>query len=117
VDRAAVILVPIILVLIPGMRLVPTIYGWRVKSRIYRGYGELMAVERAALAEPGPAERAELLKRLDEIEKTAITAKMPGSVADQLYVLRVHITWVRERLATGTAAPPPRPDLLVRREE
>jgi TRAP-type uncharacterized transport system substrate-binding protein len=106
VDRAAVILVPIIVVLIPGMRLVPTIYGWRVKNRIYRRYGELMALERAALAQPGPEERAELLKRLDEVERTVITAKMPGSVADQLYVLRQHITWVRERLAAGAAAPP-----------
>ena len=106
VDRAGVVLVPIIIVLIPGLRLVPTLYGWRVKSRIYRGYGELMALERAALAQPGPTERAELLRRLDEIEKTVITAKMPGSVADQLYVLRTHITWARERLAAGSAATP-----------
>lgn len=62
-------------------------------------------LERAALAQPGPEERAELLKRLDEVERTVITAKMPGSVADQLYVLRQHITWVRERLAAGAAAP------------
>jgi ABC-type nitrate/sulfonate/bicarbonate transport system substrate-binding protein len=116
VDRTAVILVPIVIVLIPGMRLVPAIYGWRVKSRIYRGYGELMALERAALAQPGPTERTELLKRLDEIEKTVITAKMPGSVADHLYVLRAHITWVRERLATGTATPSPSL-ILGRRQE
>lgn len=101
VDRAAVVLVPIIVVLIPGLRLVPTIYGWRVKTRIYRRYGELMALERVALSQPSPEERAELLKRLDEIEKTVITVKMPGSVADQLYVLRQHITWVRERLAAS----------------
>lgn len=101
VDRAAVVLVPIIVVLIPGLRLVPAIYGWRVKTRIYRRYGELMALERAALSQPSPEERAELLKRLDEIERAVITVKMPGSVADQLYVLRQHITWVRERLAAN----------------
>ncbi len=101
---AAVVLVPIIVVLIPGLRLVPTIYGWRIKTRIYRRYGELMALERAALSQPSPEERAELLKRLDEIERTVITAKMPGSVADQLYVLRQHITWVRERLGSPANA-------------
>ncbi len=104
-DRAAVVLVPIIVVLVPGLRLVPTIYGWRIKTRIYRRYGELMALERAALSQPSPGERAELLKRLDEIERTVITVKMPGSVADQLYVLRQHITWVRERLAVKTPEP------------
>jgi hypothetical protein len=106
VDRAAVVLVPIIVVLIPGLRLAPTLYGWRLKTRIYRRYGELMALERAALADPGPDERAELLERLGEIEKSVITAKMPGSVADQIYVLRRHITWVRQRLASGTTAAP-----------
>src|SRR5206468_4889675 len=50
VDRAAVVLVPIIIVLIPGLRLVPTIYGWRIKTRIYRHYGELMSLERAVAA-------------------------------------------------------------------
>jgi len=102
-DRAAVVLVPIIIVLIPGLRLVPIIYGWRVKTHIYRRYGELMALERAALSQPGPEQRDELLKRLDEIERAVITVKMPGSVADELYVLRQHITWVRERLAAGAS--------------
>ena len=105
VDRAALVLVPIILVLIPGLRLVPMIYGWRIKKRIYRGYDELMALERAALAQPSLATRAELLKRLDEIERTVAIVKIPGSVADQLYVLREHITWVRERLATNATGP------------
>ena len=105
-DRAAVVLVPIIIVLIPGLRLVPTIYGWRIKTRIYRHYGELMSLERAALSQPGPQERAELLGRLDKIERTVITVKMPGSVADQLYVLRQHITWVRERLAADVTGSP-----------
>src|SRR5262249_41903087 len=105
VDRALVLLVPIVVVLIPGLRLVPNICRCRPKTRIYRAYGELMALERAALSSPGPEERAELLTRLDEIERGVITVKMPGSVADQLYVLRRHILWVRERLATNEPGP------------
>ncbi len=35
-DRVLVVLVPLIVVLIPGLRLVPGLYRWRVKSRIYR---------------------------------------------------------------------------------
>jgi hypothetical protein len=99
VDRIAAVLLPIVIVLIPGLRLAPTLYGWRVKTRIYRRYGELMALERAALSQPTPEQRTELLKRLDDIEKTVITIKMPGSFADQVYVLREHIDFVRERLA------------------
>jgi len=99
VDRVAVMLVPIIIVLIPGLRFAPALYGWRIRTRIYRRYGELMALERAALDPSTPEQRAGLLKRLDEIEKAVIAVKMPGAFADQIYILRQHIGFVRERLA------------------
>ena len=81
------------------VRLAPTLYNWRIKTRIYRPYGELMALERAALSKPTAEQRTELLKRLEDIEKTVIAIKMPGSIADQVYVLRQHINFVREQLA------------------
>ena len=104
VDRIALVLLPLIVLLIPGLRAVPTIYGWRIKTRIYRRYGELMALERAALSQPTPEQRTELLARLNDIEKTVITIKMPGSFADQVYVLRQHINFVREQLAKDADA-------------
>jgi len=100
--RVLVLLVPVIVILIPGLRLIPTLYGWRIKRRIYRRYGELMALERAALAPVvSPEDRAALLVRLNEIENSVITAKMPGSFADQTYILREHIEFVRKRLSAG----------------
>jgi hypothetical protein len=103
VDRILVMLVPIIVLLIPGLRLLPSLYRWRISSRIYRRYGELMALERVAFAQPTAHEREHMLKRLDEIEKSVITSKLPGSFADQLYVLRQHINFVRAQIA-GTGA-------------
>jgi len=115
-DRILVMLVPIAIVLIPGLRILPGLYSWRIKRRIHRRYGELMALERAALAPVlSPEERAALLVRLDEIEKGVITGKIPASFADQTYVLREHIEFVRKRLSppgrpAGRAEPaPPRP--------
>ncbi len=106
-DRALVLLLPIAVLLIPGLRVVPLLYRWRLSGRIYKRYGELMALERAAFAQTTAAERASLLKRLDDIEKRVITAKLPGSFADQLYVLRQHIHFVRNRIVQsgGEAAP------------
>jgi hypothetical protein len=46
----------------------------------------------------------ELLKRLADIEKSVISLKIPGSLADQVYVLREHIDFVREQLAKGAHA-------------
>jgi hypothetical protein len=104
VDRIALVLLPLIVLLIPALRAVPAIYGWRIKTRIYRRYGELMALERAALSQPTPEQRSELRKRLDDIEKTVIAIKMPGSFADQVYVLRQHIDFVRAQLAKDADA-------------
>jgi len=108
-DRILVILVPIIIVLIPGLRLIPTLYGWRIRARIYRRYGELMALERSALGPLSPEDRAALLARLDEIEKSTIAGKIPGSFADESYVLRQHIKFVRERLSMADADSTPIP--------
>ena len=103
VSRAAVILVPILVVLIPGLRYAPNLYGWRINRRIYQHYGELMTLERAALQPMTPEQRAALLARLDDIEKSIISVKIPGAFADQLYVLRRHIRFVRENLARNPA--------------
>jgi TRAP-type uncharacterized transport system substrate-binding protein len=97
VDRAVVVLVPIIVVLIPGLRLVPALYGWRINNRIYKRYGELMGLERAVL-DSTPEQRPALLEQLGEIEKSVIASKIPGAYANQLYVLRQHIKFVRQQL-------------------
>lgn len=98
-DRILVMLVPIVIVLIPGLRLIPSLYGWRIRTRIYRRYGELMALERTALAPLSPEDRAALLARLNEIEKSAITGKIPGSFAEESYLFRRRIKFVRKRLS------------------
>jgi TRAP-type uncharacterized transport system substrate-binding protein len=107
VDRTMVVLVPIVVVLIPGFKLVPGIYRWRIRMRIYKRYGELMALERDILAQPTPDQRAELAKRLDDIEKRVNGSKMPLPFADQFYVLREHINFVRRRLAASAGGEPP----------
>ena len=110
--RAAVILVPLFVVVIPGLRYLPQLYNWRIRRRIHRRYGELMALEREALAGNMSEEwRALLLDRIDEIERSTIKVKMPGSHAESLYALREHLEFVRGRLlnarVSGTAGTPP----------
>lgn len=98
VDRALVVLLPIIVVLIPGLKMVPSFYSWRVRSRIYRWYGRLIALERGIFAHPSPEERMDLLESLEDIESGVNKMKVPLAYANQFYVLREHIRFVRERL-------------------
>jgi TRAP-type uncharacterized transport system substrate-binding protein len=104
-DRTVVVLLPALLVVIPLLRYLPTLYNWRIKRRINRRYRQLMELERISLAEPSEAERSVLIDRLAQIEKSVIALKMPGSHAEQLYVLRQHMQFVRENLSR-----PPRRD-------
>ncbi|HJS88902.1 MAG TPA: TAXI family TRAP transporter solute-binding subunit [Steroidobacteraceae bacterium] len=105
VTRIAVVLVPIIVILIPGLRYLPNLYRWRVDSRIHRRYGELMALERESLGELTPERHAALLERLEEIERSVILRKIPGSHAEQLYQLREHIRFVRRNLSRAALRP------------
>jgi hypothetical protein len=100
-DLAVVILVPIVVLLLPGLRLVPSLYRWRIKSRIYRWYGALIGLERDALTNSAPEEREEMLKRLDGTEDGVNNMKVPLAFADQFYVLREHIRFVRDRLTNS----------------
>ena len=98
VDRMLVVLVPLVVIVIPAIRIVPPLYRWRVRSRIYRWYGALMALERDMLDHPTPERAQEILKRLDEIRESVTNLRTPLAFADQLYVLREHINGVRNRL-------------------
>lgn len=100
-DRALVLLVPLVALVLPAFRLAPALYRWRLRTRLYRWYGELMTAERETFAGPSADERADILRRLDLIEESVNAATLPLSLADQVYVLRQHIGFVRDRLGAA----------------
>jgi hypothetical protein len=97
-DRVLVVILPLLVVVVPATRIAPSLYRWRVRSRIYRWYGALMSIERTMRSDPTPQRAAEVEKRLDEIERAVNELRTPPSFADQLYVLRDHVATVRRRI-------------------
>ncbi|HWY77095.1 MAG TPA: TAXI family TRAP transporter solute-binding subunit [Verrucomicrobiae bacterium] len=100
-NRVLVAIVPIIVVLIPGLRTIPAVYRWRIRMRIYRWYRALLVLDRDLLGELTPDKRKEMLAGLDEIAGAVNKMKVPASFADQFYVLRQHIDYVRILLMGG----------------
>jgi TRAP-type uncharacterized transport system substrate-binding protein len=103
VDRLVVMLIPIIALLVPIIKFAPTLYGWRVRSRIYRRYGELKFLEAEVEDEPKRHTRAEWLARLDAIESDVNHIPTPLAFADMFYTLRSHIGLVRDTVEKRTA--------------
>lgn len=103
VTGVVVVFLPMTLLLIPALRMIPAVFRLRVKFLMFRWYRELLSVERALLSDTPPAEPRELLQRLDKIEATVKTLKVPASYADQFYGLRGHISFVRQKLTEAAA--------------
>jgi hypothetical protein len=82
----------------PPRRVVPPLYAFRVRSRIFRWYGRPRGIE--AQTDAPAADRARLLCELDALELRVGQITVPLSHADELYALRSHIHLVRGRLRT-----------------
>ena len=100
-ERMWVVIVALGALFIPLSRIVPPLYVWKVRSRVYRWYGQLRSVEQAIEDVPEPQQRevyAHQLSRLNEIEEKVNQISIPLSFAEELYGLRSHINFVRNRI-------------------
>ena len=105
-DRMWVAILAIVAVLLPLSRVLPPLYEFRVRSRVFRWYGRLRTLEAEALR--GAAPEA-LLAQLDEIEQAASQVALPLSHADELYALKAHIQLLRQRLQAVSPGSPGAP--------
>ncbi|HEY1965978.1 MAG TPA: TAXI family TRAP transporter solute-binding subunit [Acidobacteriaceae bacterium] len=97
VGRILVLLIPIVAVAFPLLRIVPAIYGWGMRRRIFRLYGELKIIELESETR-GDSATEDMLAQLDRLEERADHLRVPRSFATMLYTLRAHIGLVRTRL-------------------
>jgi TRAP-type uncharacterized transport system substrate-binding protein len=93
-DRMWLALLAIVAVLIPLARVLPPVYEFRIRRRVFRWYAQLRAVDEAVGRRPADELRAELA----DIEAHVGRVTVPLSYADELYSLRGHIDMVRQRL-------------------
>ena len=106
-ERMWVVVVALGALILPLSRIIPPLYVWKVRSKVFRWYGQLRAVEQAIEdVPPGRQEEVfpEQLQRLNDIEEHVNRISIPLSFADELYGLRSHINLVRRRLQALTKA-------------
>ena len=93
----------ILAMLVPLSRILPPLYQFRVRSRVFKWYARLREIEDEV--ENQPVDPAKLLRDLDELDARVGRIHVPLSYADQLYALRNHITMVRRKLLPAATEP------------
>ncbi|MFC7434035.1 TAXI family TRAP transporter solute-binding subunit [Hydrogenophaga bisanensis] len=86
----------IIALALPLSRIVPPLYTFRIRSRVFRWYAELRGIEQDH--DNGTRSLPALLDALDELESKVQKVVVPLLYADELYALRANIQLVRKKL-------------------
>ena len=96
IERMWVALSVIIVVLLPLSRILPPLYTFRVRSRIFKWYAQLRSIEDRD--SPDPQVRTGLVDEINALDGMVEKIKIPLSHADELYALRSNIHLVRKKL-------------------
>jgi len=96
VERMWLVLGGLLVLMLPLSRVVPPLYQFRVRSRVFRWYARLRDIEQRV--DTGEGDRQALVEELDALDRVVNKVAVPLSYADELYALRNNIHAVRNRL-------------------
>ncbi len=98
IDRLKIMIVPLLTLLIPLVRIAPPVYRWRIRSKIYRWYRYLRALDlRLERRRERPVDLERERADLDALEQEFNTVSVPLAYMDEFYELKMHIQLIRER--------------------
>ena len=101
ISRMIVMLLPLVVLLLPLFKLMPPLYRWRMRSRIYRWYRTLEAVDADITQGHAHQDLKNIIARLDDLEENVATISVPLSFREELFDLRLHIDLLRKKLGDG----------------
>ena len=96
IERMWLVLGGLVVLMLPLSKIVPPLYQFRVRSRVFRWYARLREIETKVDARTG--DRDTLQDELDELDRVTHGITVPLSYTDELYALRSNIYAVRRRL-------------------
>jgi uncharacterized protein len=98
-DRLKVMIIPILVVLMPLLRLAPVLVKRLVRRKVYLWYSVLRAIDKKLASGMQPQEAKESLAKLREIERQVLsTVDVPLSFMEEFYNLQAHILMLEQKL-------------------
>jgi TRAP transporter TAXI family solute receptor len=95
-ERAWVLAIPLVTLLIPLVRAAPPLYRWRIRRKIYIWYRDLRNLEAAGRSAATSEERMAVREKLADMQQQTGEVEVPLSYNDDLYRLRSHIRFVSD---------------------
>jgi uncharacterized protein len=97
-DRAKVMLIPLVMLMMPLLRAAPPLLRWRTRRKIYRWYSDLRTIDQRSVSGLSGAEVDEEIARLKKIEHQVAYVDVPLSYMEEFYHLRLHLGMLQQRL-------------------
>jgi TRAP transporter TAXI family solute receptor len=97
IDRTKILLLPLLTLLLPLFKIAYPTYRWSIRRKIWKWYKSVSVIESDHYR--GQSDKAELLTRIQELEKQVAKVQVPFSYASELYTLRQHIDMVHQMIA------------------
>jgi TRAP transporter TAXI family solute receptor len=96
-DRLVIFVIPLLVILVPLLKVAGPLYRWRIRSRIFRWYALLLETDRRIAAGEVRDREAER-RKLEELADELASVDVPLSYSDELYHLKQHVEYVSRRL-------------------
>ncbi len=110
-QRLLLVLIPLVAISVPVFRIVPKLFEFKEKNRLYRRYGVLLEMERDINSRKlSPQDIAKATAQLDKIEHDVSHMKFSLDFSDRVYTLRQHVDYVRRQLHAESENPKEDPD-------
>jgi TRAP-type uncharacterized transport system substrate-binding protein len=97
--QALLVLIPLLALLIPFTRTVPAAYVWLMRRKLLYWYRQLKALERSLDGRGDEGDVTAHRAELERIDKAVRRIRVPLHFSSELYDLRLHIDFVRQRLS------------------
>lgn len=98
IDRLVILIIPAIGLIYPLVRLMPGVYGYQLRRRIYRLHSELWSLEHELESRGAGQEIGDLTARLEALEDRANRLHLPLFYSNMMYTWRIHAALVHERM-------------------
>lgn len=98
VARAWIVVLPMLTLAIPLFRMLPPVYNWRIRARVYRWYKRIRRLDDRAETMEDVEQLKLVQEELAAIEQEVRQVRVPLSYMDQYYDLRLHLRMVRTRI-------------------